>query len=220
MPPLPHSTSPPHRTPQSKADLLARARRTDGRTYYYQGLVDAEGKEGIWPVQKRWDPVAPHLDLRPTDTLLDLGCAEGLITTHVARSVKHARGVEIQPQRVKAARQLAARAGVDNVTFDEGSIVDTPLPEAGYDVVLCLGIIQHVPVADVSAAIQRTVDAARRQIIIRAPFFRRNRTDLLDHCANALGRAGQGPLGPFEVKMFQTGGNIGGTCLVAVRPDL
>ncbi|MEM6332621.1 MAG: methyltransferase domain-containing protein [Planctomycetota bacterium] len=213
------SPSPTH-APHPNAHPLARARQTDGRTYYYRGLVDAEGKEGIWPVQKRWEPVAPHLDLRPTDTLLDLGCAESLITAHVARAVAHARGVEIQPQRVNAARQLAQRSGVTNVTFDEGSIVDTRLPDDGYDIVLCLGIIQHVPLADVADAIQRTVDAARRQVVIRAPFFRRNRDDLLDDCANALGRAGEGPRGPFEITMHPTEGNIGGTCLVATRPGL
>ncbi|MEM9790338.1 MAG: class I SAM-dependent methyltransferase [Planctomycetota bacterium] len=205
--------------PTNKAAALAKARDKDGRTYYYEGLLGSDGREGAWTVDGRWSVIEPYLDLRPTDHALDLGCAEGLITLEIARRVASVHGVEIQPQRVAAARRIARRQGVANATFEEGSVVDHPIETKGYDVVFCLGVIQHLHGGDVPPTVDRLVAAARRSVVIRAPFFRRSRMDLLGHCVNAIGRAGEGPRGKFKVRMVRCEGGIGGDFLVADRPE-
>ncbi|MEM0915427.1 MAG: class I SAM-dependent methyltransferase [Planctomycetota bacterium] len=204
---------------RAKAAALAKAREKDNRTYYYDALIDGEGQAGVWTMDGRWSVIEPHVDLRPTDQALDLGCAEGLITLAVARRVASAHGVEIQPQRVAAARRIAREQGVRNASFEEGSVVDHPIDPDRYDVVLCLGVIQHLHHADIESAVDRVVAAARRTVVFRAPFLRRSRMDLLGYCVNAIGRAGQGPRGKFKVRMVRCEGGIGGDFLVADRPQ-
>lgn len=69
---------------------------------------------------------APRVD-QPF-TYVDLGCGAGLTLCILADCYPDAEfhGVDLNPEHIRAARALAARAGLDNVTFHEASFEDLP----------------------------------------------------------------------------------------------
>ncbi|GAA4965596.1 SAM-dependent methyltransferase [Nonomuraea thailandensis] len=78
-------------------------------------------------------------DLRPGQTVLDLGSGGGLDVLLSARRVGpagHAYGLDASPDMLTLARANAAAAAVTNVTFLHGHIEAIPLPTAVVDVVI------------------------------------------------------------------------------------
>ena len=84
------------------------------------------------------NPVAVA-DLRPGETVLDLGSGGGLDVLLSARRVGPdgtAYGVDGSPDMLALARAAAKEAGVGNATFLHGHIEDIPLPDGHVDVVI------------------------------------------------------------------------------------
>ena len=84
------------------------------------------------------NPVAVA-DLRPGETVLDLGCGGGIDVLLSARRVGpagFAYGVDMTDEMLELARRNAAEAGAANVEFRKGQIEDLPLPDASVDVVI------------------------------------------------------------------------------------
>ncbi|GAA3343898.1 methyltransferase domain-containing protein [Amorphoplanes nipponensis] len=78
-------------------------------------------------------------DLRPGETVLDLGSGGGIDVLISARRVGptgRAYGLDMTPEMLELARRNAAEAGMDNVEFLRGHIEDIPLPAGGIDVVI------------------------------------------------------------------------------------
>ena len=78
-------------------------------------------------------------DLRPGETVLDLGSGAGLDVLLSARRVApvgHAYGVDMTDEMLHVARTNQARSGVGNATFLKGTIESVPLPDASVDVVI------------------------------------------------------------------------------------
>lgn len=122
------------------------------------------------PLSYRWDDVQLVADLRATDHVLDMGCAEGLLTMEVAKRVESAHGIEIRRRRVEHARKQAANQGLSNITFDVGSVYEYPLEPDGYDVSLLLGVIGRPIDKNNSVgldALERVLKATRRQVVVR-----------------------------------------------------
>ena len=84
------------------------------------------------------NPVAVA-ELRPGETVLDLGSGGGIDVLLSARRVSPggmAYGLDATPEMIALARENAARAGADNVRFLHGHIEDIPLPDGHVDVVI------------------------------------------------------------------------------------
>jgi SAM-dependent methyltransferase len=84
------------------------------------------------------NPVAVA-DLRPGETVLDLGSGGGIDVLLSARRVSPggtAYGLDATPEMIALARENAARAGAGNVRFLHGDIEDIPLPDGHVDVVI------------------------------------------------------------------------------------
>lgn len=78
-------------------------------------------------------------DLRPGETVLDLGSGGGIDVILSARRVGdsgHAFGLDMTDEMLHLARRNADAAGVTNVDFLHGQIEDVPLPDACVDVVI------------------------------------------------------------------------------------
>jgi SAM-dependent methyltransferase len=136
------------------------------KTYFYER---ARGDNRGSQLADRWADVAAVADLRPTDQVLDVGCAEGLVALAAAERVSHVHGFERMPHRVEAARAFADEAGITNATFEEGCVLDYPVEPLSYDVVFFLGVY-GVPTSKDPIGLKelaKYVAAARRQIIIR-----------------------------------------------------
>jgi arsenite methyltransferase len=78
-------------------------------------------------------------DLRPGETVLDLGSGAGADVLISARRVApggKALGLDMTDEMLDIARANAAQAGVENVEFIKGYLEDMPLPDSSVDVVI------------------------------------------------------------------------------------
>ncbi len=123
---------------------------------------------------KRADAVRRFADLRPTDRVLDVGCAGGLITLEVARWVEHVHGIDISPTRVARATRAAAEAGIENATFEVISVQDFPFEPLSWDVTLFMRVWGKGPETKTVGAeeLARILAATRRQLIMLANVHR------------------------------------------------
>jgi SAM-dependent methyltransferase len=131
-------------------------------------------------MEERWAEVERIADLRPTDRVLDVGCADGLIALEAARLVEHVHGFDRSAKWISAAASEAVERGVTNVSFEVASLADYRPEPLSYDVVLFLAVWGK-PLdrragkgKDLSGAdavgpeqLTRLLDAARRQLIMR-----------------------------------------------------
>lgn len=119
---------------------------------------------------KRANAVRRFADLRPTDHVLDVGCAEGLIALEVARWVERIHGFDISPTRVARASRSAVDAGIENATFEAISVQDFPFEPLSWDVTLFMRVWgKGVGTRTVGANdLARILSATRRQLIMLA----------------------------------------------------
>lgn len=94
------------------------------------------------------NPVA-HAQLRPGETVLDLGSGGGVDTILAAHEVGptgRAIGIDLLPEMVERATTNARDAGVDGWTeFRLGEMEDIPLEDESVDVVISNGVINLSP---------------------------------------------------------------------------
>ena len=97
-------------------------------------------------------------------TVLDVGCAEGLISVELAKAGALAvHGVEIVPGHVEVANKLR---GDLPVTFEVGD-ANVWQPKRNYDIVIALALLQKV--RNPTAVAARLAASARELVVLRLP---------------------------------------------------
>ncbi|MEJ2679633.1 MAG: methyltransferase domain-containing protein [Gemmatimonadota bacterium] len=96
--------------------------------------------------------VLPYL--RPGIRLLDVGCGPGSITVGLARAVApgHVTGIDHDDAHVEAARALASRHGVANVTFQSGDALALSFQDDTFDAAFENNVFTHLAEGAVQAA--------------------------------------------------------------------
>lgn len=87
-------------------------------------------------------------ELRPGETVLDLGSGGGVDVLLSARRVGpdgFVYGLDMTPEMLELAERNRASAGAENVQFLEGRIEEVPLPDASVDVVLSNCVVNLSP---------------------------------------------------------------------------
>ena len=113
--------------------------------------------------------------------VLDIGCYYGLYSHEaVRRGAKMAVGVEINPDRYRAAKKLAALMD-DNVNILNSDIMEVDLDEQ-FDIVLFLSVLHHV--LDPIAVMERLAELSTEFVIVEFCSIthrlnRKNEKDLL-----------------------------------------
>jgi len=90
-------------------------------------------------------------DLRPGETVLDLGSGGGIDVLLSARRVApdgKAYGLDMTPEMLELARRNQAEAGVTNAEFLLGTIEEVPLPDSSVDVIISNCVVNLSPDKD------------------------------------------------------------------------
>jgi SAM-dependent methyltransferase len=96
------------------------------------------------------DPIT-LANLKPGETVLDLGSGGGLDCFLAAREVGkqgHVIGIDMTPEMLERARQAAERIGATNVEFREGFMEKLPVDDDSIDVVISNCVINLSPDKD------------------------------------------------------------------------
>jgi SAM-dependent methyltransferase len=117
-----------------------------------QKLYSAEELAGVPEVAvNRALGVANHLrhaDIRPGQTVLDIGCGGGIDTVLAAQRTGPAGRVialDFLPEMLERTRDAADAAGLANVTTLEGEMESIPLPDDSVDVIVSNGVVNLSP---------------------------------------------------------------------------
>ena len=86
-----------------------------------------------------------HLELEPTDLVLDVGCASGYGTAVIARIAQTVVGLECDAGLAEHATAALAAVDVDNAAVITGSLPDGHAPEGPYDAILINGAVSELP---------------------------------------------------------------------------
>lgn len=118
-------------------------------------------------------------------SILDLGCLEGGYAVEFARRGARVVAVEGRRANLEKARFAKEVLGLDGLELVQGDVRDPALLRLGrFDVVLCLGLLYHLPAPDVFEFVHRTAELASRLVVIDTyvgigalrPFEHRGRT--------------------------------------------
>jgi SAM-dependent methyltransferase len=122
-------------------------------------------KRSVEQFPRRLDEILRLADLRPTDHVLDAGCAEGWFTLHLATLVEHAHGFDKSSVRIAEAQRLAAERGIENATFEVASLIDYPGRPLAYDMTLFSGVWGAKGVG--FEELEGLLNMTRRQLVAR-----------------------------------------------------
>ncbi len=86
--------------------------------------------------------LAERLQLAPGESLLDVGCSTGALTTRLARHAGPVTGVDFSEALIEAARRHHAGTGV---TFVPAEAADLPFADATFDKGCCFGVLGTLP---------------------------------------------------------------------------
>lgn len=78
----------------------------------------------------------------------DFGCGVGMTTRMLAEMVGPSgsvTGVDFSTAQVEQAREISARAGIENVSFFQANACETGLPRAYFDLAYCRFLLLHLP---------------------------------------------------------------------------
>ncbi len=87
-----------------------------------------------------------HLNIKPGESILDLGCgrgAETILAARMAGSGGRAVGLDLTPAMIEAARGNAMESGVQNAEFFAGEIENLPFENGTFDAVISNCVINH-----------------------------------------------------------------------------
>ena len=135
---------------QDVLDLLHVVKREGFVPAAYQNLAFADVEIPLPGGEAMFNPkvearIVQELAVKKHENVLEIGTGSGYMAALLAHKARHVTTVEIQPEAVKLAQENLARAGVTNVTVEEGNGASGWDKGAPYDVILVSGGLPVLP---------------------------------------------------------------------------
>jgi SAM-dependent methyltransferase len=106
---------------------------------------------------------------RPFEALriLDLGCGEGVYAIEAGLGGAEVLAIDARTERMDAGAAVAARHGLDNVSFRQEDVRGLDREDHGkFDVVYCLGLLYHLDALEVFDVLERIFAVCGRLLIV------------------------------------------------------
>jgi ubiquinone/menaquinone biosynthesis C-methylase UbiE len=113
----------------------------------------------------RWEIGIALRCLPPLEGLevLDLGCGVGRLTVPLAQRKARVLSLDNSAAMLKACRRNVEEAGVGSyVRYKKGSASDLPFDDESFDVVACVGVLEHLPEEIRSLAVSEMIRVLRK----------------------------------------------------------
>jgi protein-L-isoaspartate(D-aspartate) O-methyltransferase len=104
-------------------------------------------------------------EIRPTDVVLDVGCATGYSTAVLSKLAATVVAVEENPEFVRDANRLLADLTIDNTAVIEGRLVEGCARQGPYDAIVIEGAVEELP----DAIIGQLGEGGRLACIVAGP---------------------------------------------------
>jgi hypothetical protein len=133
---------------------------------------------GVWTGGNRGIPhtrlkrvlqIAHDLSAKPLSQcrVLDLGSLEGLFAIEFALQGASVVGIEVRGASVRKAEFCRDALGLKNLSFVEDDVRNVSLERFGeFDIIVCSGILYHLPAEDVFRLARTMHEMSRRQVIV------------------------------------------------------
>jgi ubiquinone/menaquinone biosynthesis C-methylase UbiE len=129
-----------------------------------KGWFDTPGRLGDRTLKQQLMGLDDLIARVPGKTVLDVGCAEGLISMQLFdEGAKAVHGLEVVAEHVKVADKIRG----DRACTFEVADANTYVPVREYDIVIMLALLQKL--RNPSAACARFAKAAREMVVLRLP---------------------------------------------------
>ena len=137
---------------QDVLDLLHVVKREGFVPAAYQNLAFADVEIPLPGGEAMFNPkvearIMQELAVKKHENVLEIGAGSGYMAALLAHKARHVTTVEIQPEAAKLAQENLARAGVTNVTVEEGNGASGWDKGAPYDVIVVSGGLPVLPEA-------------------------------------------------------------------------
>ncbi len=106
----------------------------------------------------RW--VVSQLSLNPSFVVLDVAAGTGHLGRAIAPCVLRVVAVDLTPAMIAEGRREAEKAGLDNITFQQGRAENLPYPDNSFDMVVTRLSLHHF--ADPSTGVREMARVCRR----------------------------------------------------------
>ncbi len=111
--------------------------------YMDESVEVAEGRHLMDP--RTFGKLVQALEIKPTDVVLDIGCATGYSTAILARMAETVVGLEADETLANSAGKVLAQLGIDNAAVVTGSLMDGAPDHAPFNVILVSGGVECWP---------------------------------------------------------------------------
>lgn len=78
------------------------------------------------------------------DTVLDIACGPGLVTTAFAKKAKHVTGLDITPAMIEKAKEIQEKEKLDNITWKIGDATKLPFDNESFSMVITRYSFHHL----------------------------------------------------------------------------
>jgi len=113
--------------------------------HYEEGFTNPAGVE--LRVERELEALRRFTGGRRLGRVLSIGCGDAPFECLLARHAEAVVGIDLSPDGIARARERAAEAGLENVDF-RCHVLSELDPDERFDGVVCIGLLHHVPEAD------------------------------------------------------------------------
>jgi SAM-dependent methyltransferase len=152
--------------PRNDAKSFWDARAEESALYFVDNRLayDDPDEQAFWDgAEETVDALLGHLDarVRPTDTVVDIGCGVGRLTRVLAARAERVVGIDVSPRMLELARRH--NASLTNVEWVEGDGRSLqPIASASADACVSHVVFQHIPDAEITYGYVREIGRVLR----------------------------------------------------------